>query len=357
VENISNIGLNSNMKASIFYRWLFLWYDRKIMGKRLKSGDTIAVIAPSGSFKEVLSLKSAIEERLLAEFGLKAVYGKHCMEQDMLGSSSVGSRIADLHEAFSDQRVKAIICANGGYNSNELLPHIDWDLIRENPKPFIGSSDNTVLLNAIYAKTGMATYFGPNFYKFGMRLGLEYTLEFFKKCLMDDNPYVLFPAPEWSNDKWYKDQDNRMFAKSNGYQLCNPGHAKGIIIGGNLNSLNLLQGTEYMPSLADRILFIEDDDLAGEDCFGEFVRNLESLLQQPQAVSIKGVVVGRFPTKSKMTAEKLCFIFASKSSLKGIPIVLDADFGHCDPMFTFPIGGEAEIDARPGNIRIVISAK
>jgi muramoyltetrapeptide carboxypeptidase LdcA involved in peptidoglycan recycling len=322
--------------------------------KPLASGDTIAVIAPSESFQKVSPLGPAIEARLAKEFGFSVVYGKYCAEQDAYDSSSVKARIHDLYDAFQDTAVKAIICATGGFNSNELLPHIDWDIIKTNPKYFIGSSDNSVLLNAIYAKTGMQTYFGPNYFKFGMKLGLEYTVEYIRKCLMSDESYSAAPTQEWSNDKWYKDQDMRNFHRNHGYSLYRPGRGKGVIIGGNLSSLNLLQGTEYMPDLTDAILFIEDDDLAGDSCFGEFNRNLESLLQIPSSRSIKGIAVGRFPIKSEMTNEKLVYIFNSKSVPKDIPIIFNLDFGHCDPTLTFPIGGYAEIISTPEKIDISI---
>lgn len=327
----------------------------KNSGIPLKKGDKIAVIAPSGSFQEVSPLRSVAEARLAKEFGFSVIYGKHCMEQDAYGSSSIESRVHDLHEAFRDKTVKAIICATGGFNSNELLPYIDWNIIRTNPKYFIGSSDNSVLLNAIYAKTGIRTYFGPNYFKFGMKLGLEYMIEYLRKSIMSDQAYSVLPAKEWSNDKWYKDQNVRSFHTNNGYTLYHPGHGKGTIIGGNLNSLNLLQGTEYMPDLTNTILFIEDDDFAGDLCFGEFSRNLESLLQTTPAQSIKGIVVGRFPIRAEMTDEKLSFIFGSKSYLKDIPIIFNMDFGHCDPTLTFPIGGTAEIVATKEKIDITIS--
>ena len=317
--------------------------------------DRIAVIAPSGSFQKVSPLRETVEARLAAEFGFSVIYGQNCAEQNAYDSSSIESRIHDLHKAFEDKAVKAIICATGGFNSNELLRYIDWDIIKANPKHFIGSSDNSVLLNAIYAKTGMQTCFGPNYFKFGMKLGLEYTIEYMRKCIMSDKSYSVAPAQEWSNDKWYKDQDARNFHKNSGYSLYREGRGKGTIIGGNLSSLNLLQGTEYMPDLNDTILFIEDDDLAGDACFGELNRNLESLLQLPSARTIKGISVGRFPIRAEMTEEKLNFIFKTKSLPNDIPIIFNVDFGHCDPTLTFPIGGTAEIIATKGKIDITVS--
>jgi muramoyltetrapeptide carboxypeptidase LdcA involved in peptidoglycan recycling len=323
---------------------------------KLQKGDKIAVIAPSDSFNKISSIGPAVMERLQKEFGVTFEYSKNCMaEPDMLGSSSVKSRVDDLHRAFKDTKVKAIICATGGFNVNDLLLHIDWKIIKDNPKPIIGSSDMTVLLNAIYAKTGVTTYHGPNFFKFGMKQGLEYTLEYFQKALFLDESFDVLPSKKWSEDKWWRDQEHRTFSDNDGYIICNPGTAKGKIVGGNLCSFNLLQGTPYMPKLKDAILFIEDDDLAGDLTFGEFYRNLHSLLQQPNADSIKGILIGRFYSKSEMTAEKIKFIAKSDPRLKKIPIIANVDFGHTDPAITFPIGGTVEIRAGKNKAEIKIT--
>jgi muramoyltetrapeptide carboxypeptidase LdcA involved in peptidoglycan recycling len=109
-----------------------------------------------------------------------------------------------------------------------------------------------------------------------------------------------------------------------------------------------------MPKLKDAVLFIEDDDTAGDLTFGEFYRNLHSLMQQPHADSIKGILIGRFYSKSEMTAEKMRFIAKSDPRLKKIPIIANVDFGHTDPTITFPVGGTVEISARKNKAEIKI---
>ena len=321
----------------------------------LQEGDSISVIAPSDSFKTISAIGAVSAGRLEKEFGVHISYGEHCTDEpDELGSYAIASRISDLHAAFKDPSVRAIICATGGFNTNDLLPHIDWEIIRNNPKPLIGSSDLTVLLNAVYAKTGVTTYHGPNFFRFGMRLGLEYTLQYFRSALFSTESYSLSPSTEWSEDKWYRDQDNRVFNKNEGYVVVNPGTAEGIILGGNLCSLNLLQGTEYMPNLKGSILFIEDDALAGDLTFGEFYRNFQSLLQQPDAGSIKGIVIGRFYSACQMSEEKIRFIIKASPQLQHIPVIANVDFGHTDPALTLPIGGTTAIVATDDRLEIKI---
>ena len=312
-----------------------------IFPNSLNKGDKIMVIAPSGALKGTSGTKDLAQKRLETEFGVEIVYSPNCFDFDTDDSKSILMRATDLNNAFLDNSVKAIICGTGGFNVNEILPHIDWDIVRKNPKIFIGSSDNTVLVNAIYAETGLVTYYGPNFFKFGMKLGLEYTLDYFAKCLMDKAIFDIESSEKWSNDKWFKDQDNRNFINNEGFLVCNVGTANGLLIGGNLCSLNLLQGTEYFPkSEGKTILFIEDDDLAGEDTFGEFKRNLTSLMQTELGKSVAGIVLGRFAINSAMDIEKIKRIFESNKIFKNIPIVANVDFGHCDPNISFPIGGE-----------------
>src|SRR5699024_2083738 len=155
-----------------------------------------------------------------------------------------------------DKNVKAILTVIGGYNVNQILDYIDYDLIKENPKIICGFSDITALTNAIYAKAGMITYSGPHFSSFGMKKGFEYTEKYFKKMLMQSESIEIESSNEWSNDSWFKNQENRTFIKNVGMKIINEGEAEGKIIGGNLCTLNLLQGTEYMPDLEETILFI-----------------------------------------------------------------------------------------------------
>lgn len=321
----------------------------------LQKGDSIIVIAPSESFKTISAIGPVAAERVAKEFDLTVTYGKHsAADPDILGSYANESRIKDLHDAFADKSSNAIICATGGYNANELLPHIDWDIIRKNPKPFIGSSDATVLLNAIHAKTGIVTYHGPNFFRFGMKLGLEYTLQYFRSALFSSEPYLVSPSPEWSEDRWYRDQNQRNFTPNEGYFVVNAGSASGKMLGGNLCSLNLLQGTEYMPELKDAILFIEEDALAGDMTFGEFTRNLQSLLQQQNADTIRGVLIGRFFSVSEMTKEKMQYLVDSNRILQKIPVIANVDFGHTNPALTLPVGGTVEIHADGDSVEIKI---
>ena len=138
------------------------------------------------------------------------------------------------------------------------------------------------------------------------------------------------------------DQENRHFIPNDGPYVINEGETEGVIFGGNLGTFNLLQGTEYMPSLQQSILFLEDDY---ESQPATFDRDLQSLIHQPSFAEVKGIVIGRFQKASNMSKELLTPIMKSKRELDRIPVVADVDFGHTAPMITFPIGGRVTLSA------------
>jgi muramoyltetrapeptide carboxypeptidase LdcA involved in peptidoglycan recycling len=322
---------------------------------KLKAGDIIRVIAPSCSMKIILEPKKALASNALEDLGLSVTFGRLVDECDIMLSSSIESRLQDLHEAFKDQNVKAILAANGGYNSNQLLDAIDYELIKQNPKILCGFSDITALSNAIYHKTNLVTYSGVHFSSFAMQKGFAYSCEHFKKIFFSSDKIQLLPSKEWSDDVWYQDQENRVFHKNPGYTVVQPGKATGKIIGGNLGTLQLLRGTPYMPSLEDAILFIEEMAHPNGSNVFEFDRNLQSLIQAPDFRGVRGLVIGRFENEFGMTDKKLHFILSTKSPLRDIPIIANADFGHTTPIFTFPVGGVATFTAeKTGEVNLVI---
>jgi muramoyltetrapeptide carboxypeptidase LdcA involved in peptidoglycan recycling len=323
----------------------------KIIPERLKKGDEVRIIAPSRSMNILSEETINIATKRLEDLGLKVTFGKNVNKvfNEKYGCASIEDRIEDLHDAFKDKNVKAILSVIGGFNVNQILDYIDYDLIKNNPKIICGFSDITALTNAIYAKTGLVTYSGPAYSSFGMKKGFEYSLEYFKKMFFEDEDIEITSSDSWSDEAWFIDQENRHFYKNEGMAIINNGSAEGTIIGGNLCTLNLLQGTEYMPELDNTILFIEDDDLVGDEYIREFDRDFVSLLQCYKNKKLNGIVIGRAQINSKMNIDKWKVLLESKN-LKDIPIIINANFGHTTPIITFPVGGTAIID----NGKIVI---
>ena len=321
---------------------------------KLKAGDEVRIIAPSRSMTILGEDCKKIATERLEALGLKVTFGKHVMEADPdYMCASRDARVEDLNEAFRDENVKAILTVIGGFNSNQLLDYIDYEAIKNNPKIFCGFSDITALSNAIYAKTGVVTYSGPHYSSFGMLKGFEYSLEYFKKMFFQDEEFEVVASKEWSDEPWFIDQENRHFEANEGIYVINEGIAEGDIAGGNLCTLNLLQGTEYMPDINNKVLFIEDDEMAGPIFLMEFDRNLQSLMHMPEFKTVKAIVCGRAQKGSCMTKEKWFKIF-DKPELKNIPIIGGVDFGHTTPIITFPVGGHAKVEATKDGAKLFI---
>ena len=298
-----------------------------MIANKLKHGDEVRVIAPSRNLTEVRQDVHHHAIDFWKKEGFNLTFSKNSREVDKFHSSSIASRVEDIHEAFLAPNVKMVITCLGGFNANQLLRHLDYDLIAKHPKILCGFSDITALHNAIYAKTGLVTYHGPHYGTFAFDREAEYTRKAFFDCVMNDMPIVVTPSEAAAK-----------------YHTIQEGACEGTIIGGNLCTLNLLQGTPYMPDMRDKVLFLEDDNIMGPYFSYEFDRNLESLLQIDGADTIKGIVFGRFDESCGLTVETITDIIQDKVPTD-IPVIFGADFGHVFPMITFPIGGTAKIYA------------
>lgn len=310
----------------------------------IKSDAEIRIIAPSFGWRSNRDKAYIRSIQRLEDLGYKVTLGKSIKKYGRLGTATVGQRLADFHNAYADQNVRAVLCLNGGWSANELLPKIDWQLLRDNPKPLIGFSDITVLHNAIWAKTGQICLLGPNLGSFGWATASHwrYTLDNLQRVLTNDVPLRLIKSQGWQSGKV-------SYKTTPPWKVLQAGSAQGTLLGGNLGTYYLLQGTEYAP-VFDReiILAIEDDAEAGPYTAREFDRRLESFLQQPGArESVKGVLIGRFEKDSKVTLPDMRDIVQRKFD-SSIPVVVDVDFGHTKPLLTLPIGGVVSIEASYG---------
>lgn len=324
---------------------------KKIVPERLKKGDEVRIVAPSRGLKIIGKEVRALAEQRLSELGLKVTYARNTTDEnwDMLGTSAVEDRVADITEAFLDPKVKAVFTIIGGFNSNQLLPYLDYDVIAANPKILCGFSDITALLDAVYAKTGLVTFMGPHLSSLGMFKGCDYTLENMVKMLMISGENTVVPSAEWSDDLWFLDQEKREFIKNDGYWELSGGTAEGTLIGGNLGTFNLLLGTSYRPAFeADTVLMVEDT--AGSD-ITDFMRNLTALTYQPDFHNVKGLLIGRFQKGSEVTRAQLEYVVKALR-LDNMPVIANVDFGHSTPLLTLPIGGTAKLE----NGRIFVKA-
>lgn len=315
---------------------------------RLQEGDTIGIIAPSAPVAAFCPgrLQRGVTE--LKKQGFKVKLGKHVTERYKHTAGTIQQRTEDFHAMFGDDEVKAIICTIGGYNSNQLLEYLEYGLIKQHPKIFIGYSDITALLNAIYAKTGLVTYLGPALLpQFGEYGGtLPYTWEYFKKTLMENDDITVEASRQWTDEftPWDKEDNRpREMRPNDGIKTLKPGAVSGPVVGGNLGTFLLLNGTPYMPDVEGTILCVEEDEVESPSTVDRFFTQLRHI---GTFEKIKGMIIGRFHSKVSFN-EKDSLEDIIEEATKGydLPILYDLDFGHTDPMITIPIGGQCQLDA------------
>ncbi|MCX7909720.1 MAG: LD-carboxypeptidase [Ignavibacteria bacterium] len=301
----------------------------------LKKGSKVAFTAP-GSPVNIWEL------RYIANFfqknGCSIVYGETVTKRDKKFrylSRDDKFRAEELNRFFADPSIHCIVAARGGYGSIRILDLLDYDTIQKNPKVFIGFSDITVLLNAIYKKTNLVTFHGPtgNFFLDRFTISSLETMIFDKS----NNGENIFK---------YK------FTKS---EILNPGETSGHLVGGNLSNLVSLLGTEFEFDTKNSLLFLEE--------ISEHPYRIDRMLKQMELAGkfkdCKGVLLGYFgklDTRRNFYPDysfTLREIFDSYFKKFDFPVVLNLPFGHQSKFITFPIGGFCEISSK--NLEICLN--
>jgi muramoyltetrapeptide carboxypeptidase len=281
--------------------------------------------------------------------GYSVKIGKNAKKVRGHKAGTIRERIDDLHEMFEDKKVRAIITSIGGYNSNELLPELDYELIRKNPKILCGYSDITSLHCGIHSQTGLVVFYGPQLLpQFGDFGGLiPYTRKWFDSLVqqpraigrVDPSDVYTYERLEWDRD----DNRKRQVKKADGWKMLKKGRGQGKLVGGHIGTFCSLFGTKYLPSFKDAILFWEDT----ESSTAETDRLLAQLRMAGIFDQINGMIVGRVnPNEYTVNSNDLGFhdIILDATRDYEFPIVAEMDFGHTDPMFTIPYGVVGKID-------------
>ena len=254
-----------------------------------------------------------------------------------------------LIELYTNPDIDGILCSIGGFNSKALLPFLDYDAIRNHPKVLVGYSDATALLVAILVKSFTVTFHGPAVLpEWGeFPEPLAYTLACFTRVTGGETPYTYHPPASWTHEflEWGSDRElrARRALASPGWRTIIPGRACGRLMGGNVETLNMLAGTPYLASLEKSIIFLEATD--AEAYLPRFDRALTHLEQAGVFRQATALLIGRCPDAHSERGVDLDFIARSLGGRLGIPVAADLDFGHTDPKMTLPLGIQAEIIA------------
>lgn len=324
---------------------------KKIKPPRLKTGDRIGVVCPGWSANLINPKLWQYAVDKLKSKGFEVVSGQYTHTCFGHSTGTVRQRTDDILRMFQDQSIKAIMAGLGGYSSHQLLPNLDYDLIRRNPKIFIGFSDITTLNLAIYAKTGLVTFNGPVFSTFCQTELPKYTEECFDAVIIKGRKrLVIKPSKMWAEDIWFlkENLEPREWKKNDGWVIHKPGKAQGIALGGEISTLLLLAGTEYMPRFDGSILFLE-----GSEGYttGEIDRYFTHLRQLGVYKKIQALIIGRFSSKVEFTDnDSLEMILEEATKGYDFPIVSGVDFSHTDPLITIPMGILCKLDTSKQNI-------
>ncbi|MGB3102796.1 MAG: S66 peptidase family protein [Psychrobacillus psychrotolerans] len=335
--------------------------------KMLKAGDKVATISLSWGGAGEPDLRWRYEQgidRLRNVFGLEVVAMPNSLKGGDYLYENPQARAEDLMNAFKDPTIKGIFSNIGGSESIRLLPYIDFDVIRDNPKVFIGYSDSTVT-HLFCHKAGISSFYGPAILMdFAENVEMhEYTVEALKKALFTASAIgEVKPATEWTSERleWIienKDKKRKMNTNK-GYELLQgSGIAQGRLIGGCIEVLEFAKGTSLWPAKEywkDSILFFEtSEELPTPGNVEYWLRNYgtQGILQQA-----KGIIFGK-PQNEKYYEEykESIRVIMKELSLENLPVLYNLNFGHTEPKFVLPYGAMAEINCENRTFSILDS--
>ena len=311
--------------------------------KALAPGARVALVSPASPEEETEGV--VLAEEIVRSLGLVPKTMPAAARQTMYLAGTDEERAADLNAAFRDPSVDAIWCVRGGYGSGRLLPLLDWEAIRKNPKALLGFSDITALLNGIHAKTGLVTFHAPTC-SGNMS---DYTLAELKKVVFGREPAgVVAAAPPVEPREGFVDREDRL-------RRIAPGTARGRLVGGNISVFSMIVGTPWEPPLAGSILFLEE---VGEEPY-RIDRWLTHFVLTGRLEKCAGIVLGKF--KDCGPADKGSFqgtwtwqaVAADRLGKLGIPVLAGLRFGHVADKATFPLGVLAELDVAKGTLTLL----
>lgn len=299
-----------------------------MIGKKLTPGDTIGLISPA-SPQNIEVIKSGIE--FLKNKGFNVKEGKYIYNRYGYLAGSDEERSEDLTNMFLDKSIKMILCIRGGYGSMRTLPYIDFNIIKSNPKIFVGFSDITTYLNIFYEKCGLITFHGP-------MLNSKFdpiTLRSLFNTIMKPATSFTISNPDNINATCNFDKP-----------------IEGILVGGNLSLICSTLGTDYEINTKNKILFIED---VSEEPYS-IDRMLTQLILSGKLDKCSGIVIGQFKNctlphyERSLTLEQ---VIADRILKLNKPTILNFMSGHDYPKLTLPIGAKVRLNPISSSIEVL----
>lgn len=308
---------------------------------RLKKGDTIALVTP-GSYITQKEKDESISN--LNNLGFNVVYSDRLMQKNGYFSATDEGRAVDVNEMFERKDVHGIMCGRGGYGCARILPFLDYDLIKNNPKPLIGFSDVTALHIAIYKKSNLITFHGP----VSISTFSSFSVRNFESVLLNPTfELELLNSNTGNNYNLY------------GITVISDGISEGELAGGNLSIVASLIGTEYDIDYSGRIIFLEE---FLEEPY-RIDRMLTQMIQAGKFENAAGVALGVFklcePSKINPSFNgsfSLMDVLKDRLGNLGIPVIYGLSFGHVADKFTLPFGIKAELNTETKKLKLLEAA-
>lgn len=308
-----------------------------IKPEKLKRGDLIGLISPASSPEDLTLIQSGV--KYIEGLGYETVIGKNVGKIKGYLAGTDEERVEDIHQMFSDKKVKAIFCLRGGYGAFRLLDKIDYNLIRNNPKIFVGFSEITALQMTFLKKSGLITFAGPMVVPNFAKDISPFTEENFWRIITSAKKAGKLKYPELER-----------------LPIINSGKTIGRIIGGNLSVFTSLIGTKYLPELTDKIFLIED---ISEPPY-KIDRMLNQIRLNKVFEKINGVILGQFidcnehdKQKRSLTIDEVIIEYLKITEL---PTVYNFPHGHTKDFITVPFGINIKLSASKGYIEFTESA-
>ncbi len=338
IKTVSTAAIAASVPTSSINNELSPPVKKLLKPVRLNKGDTIALVTPGSYITEAEKQESVNNLRNL---GFNVTYSDKLMQKNGYFSAQDEDRAADLNEMFERNDVHGIICARGGYGCARILPYLDYKLIRENPKPFIGFSDVTALHYSLFKNSSLITFHGP----IAISTFSRFSTACFNKVLLEPvSGFELVNSVSSNNYNPY------------GIATITDGIAKGELIGGNLTLAVSLIGTDYDIDYSGKIIYLEEflEEPYRVD------RMLTQLLQAGKFKNAAGIALGVFklcePNKSNPAFIKsfsLMEVLKERLGNLGIPVVYGLSFGHVVDKFTLPFGIKAELNTITNQLKLL----
>lgn len=303
----------------------------------LRRGDTVALVSPSSATDERLNLQLARE--VMEALGFRVKTGAHYAARRGHLAGDDAARAADLNAAFADPDVRAVVAVRGGSGAARVLPLLDYDAIRANPKVLLGYSDITALHSAIHARTGLVTFHGPN----GTGSWNGFNADQFRRLFFEREAMV-YRNPVEAGDE--------LVPRRNRTLTITGGRAQGELVGGNLTVLTALAGSPYLPDFRGKVLFLEDVSEAPY----RIDRMFSTLRLMGALDGLAGFIFGECTDcdpgdgYGSLTIDEILDDYIRPL---GIPAYRGAMIGHIRQQFIVPVGGRVEMDADDGSFRLL----